>query len=87
MGDIFGSFLKGVKGGVRALFTPITSRKRPRPAEVVDEVVPDDRDGRPAKRRLAMDAEEFVRGRPLTLRPTPPSVCVLEQGWTPNALC
>ena len=61
MGDFLGTFIKGVRGGVRALLSPITNRKRPRPTEVVDEVAPDDRDGRPAKRRLEMEVEEVVR--------------------------
>ena len=64
MGDFFGAFKGLVRGGIDVLLTPLRSRKRGRPAEVVDEVVPDDQDRRPAKRRLAMTDDELVRVTP-----------------------
>jgi len=68
MGDFFGAFKGLVRGGIDVLLTPIRSRKkRARPSEVVDEVVPNREEGRPAKRRLAMSDDELVRAR----RPSP----------------
>ena len=61
MGDFFGAFKGLVRGGIDVLLTPIRSRKRGRPSEVVDEVVPDRQEERPAKRRLAMSDDELVR--------------------------
>ena len=72
MGDFFGAFKGLVRGGIDVLLTPIRSRKRNRPSEVVDEVVSDRQEGRPAKRRLAMSEDELVRakGPPTTPLPT-----------------